>query len=94
VYGHDDLGRALRAASHKGEEECAQVLIDAGALPNVHDASGFSPVIIAAKFGHPNIIRLLVKANCNINKANFRARATALHWAATNGHQECVEVKI
>ena len=89
-YGPDDLAKALHIAADKGNEECCQLLLAHNALPNIHDASGFTPVVIAARRGHANIVKMLIDAGSNVKKPTFRIRATALHWAATNGHYGCV----
>ena len=91
----DELAQGLLLTARKGYVECAEVLLAVGAPPDVHDMSGFTAIILAAKAGHLSVIQLLTngKYSCNVNKANYRVRATAIHWAATNGHLACVQVR-
>jgi len=94
IIDYDVLGMALREAADKGHLLCAQILLDHKSLPNQHDANGFTPTIIASRRGHTCILKLLIKHGANINKPSFRIRATALHWAATNGHYGCCRTLI
>lgn len=88
--GHDDLSKALHVAAIKGLDECARILLEANALPNIHDASGFTPIVLASRNGHADVVKTLIKGKCNVNKATFRIRATAAHWAASHGHSDCL----
>lgn len=90
-YGLDDLARALNIASEKGFDDCVDILLSQGALPDVHNFTGLTPLIIASRNGHASVVRSLVSAGCKINKPSFGIRATALHWASTNNHLECVQ---
>lgn len=71
-YGHDDLAKALHIATEKGRLECVQLLLRYGALPNAHDSSGYTPLIIAARHGHTDVLQALIQAGCNVNKPTFR----------------------
>ena len=51
LIGIDDLSKALLMAADKGADGCAKILLSAGALPNLHDALGWTPVVVAAKTG-------------------------------------------
>lgn len=42
--------------------------------------------------GHANIINILAEAGANVSRPTNRIKATALHWAASQGHSECVKV--
>eukprot|EP00914_Ancora_sagittata_P012716 GHVO01024482.1.p1 GENE.GHVO01024482.1~~GHVO01024482.1.p1 ORF type:complete len:522 (+),score=49.83 GHVO01024482.1:117-1682(+) len=90
-YGHDDLARALHIAADLGTAECTALLLKHGARPDIHDPSGFTPVVIAARKGHADIVKQLISAGCNVNKPTFRVRACALHWASTNGHYKAAQ---
>ena len=88
----DQLAQCLHVTARKGYEESTTVLLESGVHPDVHDLGGFTAIMLASKCGHVNIIRLLTQYKCNVNKANYRVRATAIHWAAINGHMDCVKV--
>ena len=89
-YGHDDLAKALHVAADKGYSQCMEILLEHKALPNIHDSSGFTPLVIASRRGYDKIVELLIRAGAAVNKPTFSIRATALHWAATNGHYRWV----
>lgn len=57
------------------------------------NASGWTPVMYAANYGHFNIIRLMVRYNCDVNHRDWQGR-TALMLAASNGHTRCLDVLI
>ena len=58
-YSHEDLSAALCLAAELGRDECVEVLLRHNALPNIHDGSGFTPLIIAAKFGNCGVLRFV-----------------------------------
>lgn len=91
AYGLDDLAKAINMAAEKGFDSCVDVLLSNGALPDIHDMTGLTPLILAARNGHVLVIKSLLAAGCKVNKPSFGIRATALHWAATNNHLDCVQ---
>ena len=87
----DGISRGLQLAAEKGHSACARLLLAAGANPNMYSSTGFTPIIIAARYGHPDIVSMMIDTGSHINKATLSVRATALHWAASNGHFGCVK---
>ena len=63
-----------------GDIETVKVLIDAGALLNVKDGVGNTPLMYAAMYGYTGIVEVLIENGADIN---YRARNgyTALMWA-------------
>ena len=59
-YGHDDMAYALAVAADRGLDDCARILLEAKALPDIHDASGFTPLIKASKEGHDGVVEVSV----------------------------------
>ena len=49
MLAQDDLARGLMAAAEKCYEQCASLLLKAGAKPDLHDSSGITPLIAACK---------------------------------------------
>ncbi|CAH1773645.1 unnamed protein product [Owenia fusiformis] len=89
---HYTLARGLQLVAEKGYLECVLVFLRAGALPDAHDRSGQTPLILASMQGYADIVEILIRKGCNVNKMCHRTRATALHWASANGHLECAEL--
>ena len=94
IHSVDILASGLMTASEKGFSDCVQCLLKHHALPNVHNSEGFTAVILSARSGFEDVLQMLLEAGGTVHKKTFRIRATALHWAAANGHIECVELLI
>lgn len=50
----------VREAIRRGDTECVQKAIDSGFDPNTQDLKQCTPLIFAAEFQHPAIVRLLL----------------------------------
>ncbi len=76
--GQNGLYLALREPSPKA----AQVLIDWPKTdPNILNAKGESPLMLAALKGHTDLAEKLIKKGADVNKTGW----TPLHYAATSG---------
>ena len=53
------------------------------------DVSGENKIVRACKDGQVDLLRQLIEAGENMNQTD-RSGYTGLHWAAFNGHQNCV----
>ena len=80
---------ALHYACHKAGGH--QILLDAGADPNICDKNNISPLIIAASEGFDAVVKALLAAKCDVNIANDSIKKTALHILAFKGHAEIVD---
>ena len=61
----------------------AQLLIDRGADPNwlwQHEG-GVTPLCVASAMEHPNVLRVLLNAGADPNKAGKLCGYSPLHWA-------------
>lgn len=76
---------ALHYASHKAMG--AQLLLDAGADPDIRDADGNTPLILAAAEGFDAVVKCLVERGCECDVANSSGK-TALHLLAMKNHWE------
>lgn len=56
---------------------------------NASDASGMTPLLIAAVRGHANIVQYLLSCKADIHAMNVH-KQTALHLASLSGSTECV----
>jgi len=85
---------ALHCISYFGIAEVADTLIKVNRWDvNQRDDAGMTPLILAARYGHLEVVRLLLR-NKHIQPdqqdANFGR--TALSWAAGNGHEGVVRL--
>ena len=58
---------------------------------NTTDMSGNSPLYLAVKNNHPDIVELLCRAGADVNTTGG-GNNTPLHVAARHGFEECLEV--
>ncbi|HEV2722715.1 MAG TPA: ankyrin repeat domain-containing protein [Thermoanaerobaculia bacterium] len=71
---------ALMHAVHKHQLATAAALLDGGANPNAADPNGLTPLMMAAGYGHADMVRLLVAHGANVRLADHHG-ATALDYA-------------
>ncbi len=69
-------------------------LIAALANWNQTDAKGGTPLFIAAKNGHIDVVNALITAKADVNKALTTDGCTPLCIAAQNGHKDVVDALI
>jgi len=92
-YGSEPFS-ALHCISYFGIPEVANTLIDMNRWDvNLRDSLGMTPLIWAARYGHEEVVGLLLRKN-NIRPEQrdvvyFR---TGLSWAAGNGHEGVVNL--
>jgi len=98
--GHDIEARhaysrqnALAVAAHCGKEDIVDLLIQSNARLNVQDASGSTPLHLAASRGHCAVLRRLLPEQVDIEAKDSNGR-TALWVAASNGQLEATQLLI
>lgn len=84
----DDM--ALQAAVRAGDLAQASALLRAGADPDRRDHEGFTPLMIAAGLGQPQMAELLLTAKADVLAVEPRMGATALHKAALAGSTDVI----
>ena len=83
---------ALHWAAEHGDQELAARLLDAGADPGAGTRIGqHRPLHLAAKGGHPGVLRLLVDAKADVS-ALTTTGAAPLHFAAASGSSDAVTI--
>ena len=86
------LDRALwRALAQHCRPEVADMLLGAGASPNIRDRRGVTPLVFAAEEGNPEVVRRLLAAGAQVNE-QARGGETALMRAARHGRSEAVKL--
>ena len=83
---------ALYRAVEERKEEAVKILLEHEANPNLVDAKGWSPVLLAAKLGDFEIIRMLEAKGADKQTACQPEMWTALHVASKEGHRLVVRL--
>ncbi|KIJ43796.1 hypothetical protein M422DRAFT_252698, partial [Sphaerobolus stellatus SS14] len=60
--------------------------------PDVKDQNGLTPLYWAAKYGHGEVVELLLKTGVVDPNVKDEHGFTPLHWAASNSHREVSEL--
>lgn len=80
---------ALHYAAHMAAG--VDILLSAGANPNLYNEDGNTPLMLAAIEGFSKVVNKLAKAKCDVNmKDKSDAQKTAMHTIALKGHTECI----
>ena len=77
--------------SAKGEIDKVTILLAMGARVDARD-QGFTPLLVAAQFGHTEVCELLLANGSDLEERQTGTLDTALHHAATFGHQSLPEL--
>ena len=82
---------ALHVATKAGSTKCVDILLTAGAIPDVRDSHGKTPLIVAAEHGFDDIVDMLIKSKADIN-SKTEDGWSALHMACQNNHPNIVRI--
>jgi ankyrin repeat protein len=92
--GDENNGTPLTSAAFLGWTRLVDVLLAAGADPNLADGvPGLTPLMMAAERGHVAIVRQLLHAGADANQREPRGW-TALMYASREGHVPVVQLLI
>lgn len=84
--------KAIMLACQYGDsDEVKALLKDTRWLAVISDPNGFTPLHVAALWGHDDIVVRLIRLKADINSRN-RAGMTPLHGAAMAGHESTVRI--
>ncbi|TDD73128.1 hypothetical protein E1262_01205 [Jiangella aurantiaca] len=75
----------LAAAAHRNDLIAAADELRDGTPPDLRDADGLTPLMIAAGIGSPQLVELLLVAGADVHALEPRMGASALHKAAQGG---------
>jgi ankyrin repeat protein len=90
---HDQCGRDSRGRALPHRQECAAILLDAGASISAKDEDYRStPLAGAARSGLPDIVTFLLERGAATNLPDDEPWATPLAWATKRGHQDIVQI--
>ena len=64
--------------------EVTEILLAAGADPNVRECHGHTPLLLAALAGYSGVVRALIKADADPNTSEYLWKWTPLHAAAVS----------
>ena len=89
----DDKESLLHYTVKFNSLEFARLLLMHNANPDLKNANGDTPLMIACKMGKDSFIKLLIKFNANQNEKNNYGE-TALHMALLNGNIDIIKLLI
>ncbi|XP_034250301.1 transient receptor potential channel pyrexia [Thrips palmi] len=82
----------LHYAVQSDATDCAQLLLQAGAIPNTPQVFTETPLHVAAALGSASCVGLLLEHGADVRVQFGAMRATALHLAAEDGNAECARL--
>ncbi|KAJ8668004.1 hypothetical protein QAD02_009667 [Eretmocerus hayati] len=87
-YQNTNLLIATRSQTNdKDVSQIIQLLLEAGASPNIPDSKGFTPLHVASNFGKAVRVEQLIRAGANVDAIN-NAGETSLHTAISSSASE------
>ena len=85
---------ALHLACAEGHLKCAQLLVNVGSRLNEPDDDNWTPLILAAFFGHEEVALELLQRGADIHVKSKKNGRTALHMACLKGHLNCAQLLV
>ncbi|KAK1691284.1 ankyrin repeat-containing domain protein [Colletotrichum godetiae] len=85
---------ALHIAAHRGcGRICIRILLAESANRDVESRLGWTPLMIAARYGHLEAITELIRGDARLDRRGFHGW-TALHVASQNGREEAFKLLV
>ena len=97
VHKRDSSGKTLfHYAAISGNQELVQILVSLQAAPDIPDENGNTPIMLAIRRNHLNIVRCFLHLNCNIQGFLFSAgvKSEPLHLALKHGYTEMIPILV
>ncbi|KAL3647358.1 E3 ubiquitin-protein ligase xbat33 [Castilleja foliolosa] len=70
------------------------LLLENGADVNSRNYCGQTALMQACRYGHWEVVQTLLLFRCNVIRTEYLSGRTALHFAAVNGHVQCIRLVV
>ena len=84
----------IHDAAERGDLAAVQIELNNGEKVNAKDMDNWTPLHIAVRFKHQELVELLIASGANVNAQGGWQKAAPLHWASSAGHMKIVELLI
>jgi len=84
----------IHDAAERGDLAAVQIELNNGGKVNAKDMDNWTPLHIAVRFKHQELVELLIASGANVNAQGGWQKAAPLHWASSAGHMKIVELLI
>ena len=84
----------IHDAAERGDLAAVQTELDNGEKVNAKDMDNWTPLHIAVRFKHQELVDLLIASGANVYAQGGWQKAAPLHWASSAGHMKIVELLI
>jgi hypothetical protein len=91
--GFPSTARGFHSAAEKGNRAAVAMFLEAHINTEMHDQRGWTPLMLAAFYGHNETISILIKHRANILARDLLGN-TALHWAIDAGKTDSAKLLI
>ena len=91
MEGVSNLDAKLFNSTLHGDLEGVIAALEQGGRVTMRNPEGFTPLLAAAQNGHTDICGLLLAHDSDVNDTEPLAKQTALHLAASKGHNTLIE---
>uniref|UniRef100_A0A7S3TNJ2 Ankyrin repeat protein n=1 Tax=Strombidinopsis acuminata TaxID=141414 RepID=A0A7S3TNJ2_9SPIT len=86
-----DRRTVLHLTCMHGHHDVASFLIDNKADINATNYSGDTPLMLAARYGHSQVVKLLLRSNCTVADETMAPSWSSMHRACGAGHVDVAE---
>ena len=83
---------ALHYACRRGDLKVVELLLSKGAKNDVRDERSCTPLMLAAKNRHNDVLMLLIEQGADVSKIGVSWRTTLLSYASKNGYLKVVQL--